>query len=252
MGTADNNKATPETTDSDAGGMLGLARRLARQLPGADFAEEQLHNIETRALRELKQRLASVDDRRLPAPAMHHAEPGQSISASPLAQHPGALMADLLDRATDQTTEQAQLYLYSMLLSQLVPDEARLLGALSDGGEHPLLHVGLGAPIGAPRRVAENFSALGKTASLKLKENTPAYITHLRGLGLLEEGPEDRDQEIKYQIMESEKAVRDIAKQAEKGSAPGMSVRYIRRVIRISSLGRQLWEACLPAQPDDE
>ena len=229
-------------------GVLGLVGRFARQLPGADFAEEQLHNIESRALRELKQRLESVDDRRLPPPDDY-----EQSNKKPrhISRHPSAAMADLLSRAEEQTEEQAQLYIYNNILSELVPDEARLLSVLSDGTEHPLLHIAVGAPIGTPRRVVENISHLGKNAVLKLRDSAPEYITHLRNLALLEEGPADKEQDIKYQVLESEKTVRELAQAAEKGTVPGMGVRYVRRVIRISPLGRALWEACQPQQKND-
>lgn len=251
MGKQDRKKHALEPAEETAAGMLGLMGRFARQLPGASFAEEQLNVLEKRAMRELKQRLDAVDDRRLPAPNDHHpvsvsSAESQVVSASLLSQHPAELLTDLLERAYEQTAEQAQLYLYTMILRELVPDEARLLGALSDGAEYPLLHIGVGPPIGTPRRVAENFSNLGKTATLKLREFTPAYITHLRNLDLLETGPEDKEQEIKYQILESDKAVREVVAEAEKGTAPGMGVRFIRRVIRISPLGQELWNACQP------
>lgn len=233
---------------------FGLMGRMVRNLPGADFAEEQLQTVETRVLRELQQRMDRVSrPARLPSPENYVPQPSVSSepqsaapsSASLLGTPPSEVLADLLERAEQQTPEQARAYLYAMMLRELIPDEARLLGALSDGETHPLLHVGVGPMIGsASRRVAENFSNLGKTATLKLKDFTPAYITHLRNLDLVETGPEDKEEEIKYQILESDRATLEAVKVAEKSAGPGMSMKFIRRVIRISPLGQELWNYC--------
>ncbi len=248
MGTFDKKRGDPSDAASSVG-ILGLVGRFARQLPGAEYAEEQLQSIEARAMRELKQRLESIDDRRLPAPEHPVSGGHHALFRGP---HPRSILAGLLAEADDQTAEQARLSVYSHILSQLVPDEARLLGALSDGVEHPLLHVGIGPPFGTPRPLAENFSNLGKTASLKLKERTPKYITHMRSLELLEEGPEDKEQDIKYQILESDKGLREVTQAAEKGTAPGIGVRYIRRVIRIAPLGEAIWQTCQPTEVDNQ
>lgn len=251
---------TLEDQETEGGASwFGLMGRMVRNLPGADFAEEQLQGVEQRVLRELKQRMDRVNGPpQLPAPKVSTLTrpaapvPGASPGVSLLGTSPAEVLADLLQRAEDQTPEQAREYLYSMILRELVPDEARLLGALSDGETHPLLHVGVGPMIGpASRRVAENFSNLGKTATLKLKDFTPAYITHLRNLDLLETGPEDKECEIKYQILESDRATREAVAVAEQGSGPGMSVKYVRRVIRISPLGQELWNYC-HGLPEDE
>lgn len=247
--------------DRENAGMVGLMGRFVRNLPGADFAEEQLHTVERRMLSELKHRMDALDERRLPEPKNYTPPPlsigddGQPIQRVPqaaLSQHPAELMAELLDRAAEQDKQQAQLYLYTMILRELVPDEARILGALSDGDTYPLLHIGIGAPLGKPRRIAENLSTVGKAATIKLHEYSPAYITHLRNLDLLETGPEDPEYEIKYQILESDKATNAIAEQAKKESGPGMGIKYIRRVIRISPLGKELWDACRIAIPEEQ
>ncbi len=223
--------------------------RLVRTLPGAEFAEEQLHSAELRVLRELKQRLDALDDHRRLPPPEDHAVPVARSSRNNKVQRsvPGMLLDDLLAKANGQTEEEARMWLYSMLLKQLTPDEVRILNVLSDGQAHPLLHVGVGPRIGAaPKRVVENFSTLGKIAQVKLREFTPAYITHLRSLNLIETGPEDKALDMKYQVLENDAEVRKAAETANKNTGPGSGARMIRRVLRISTLGRELWETCRP------
>ncbi|MDX1497841.1 MAG: Abi-alpha family protein [Salinisphaeraceae bacterium] len=228
--------------------LFGRMRDYARLLPGADVVEERYQNLEERALRQLKSRLADIDDRRLPAPPGYKPlkqslSRGLVSSSALLEQHPKDIMADLLERSENQTTEQAELYLYSNMLRELVPDEARLLRGLSDGASHPLVHIGMGPPIGpVTRRVEGYFTFLGKSSTLRLKEYTPMYLAHLHQLELIELGPEDKELEIRYQVLEGDRAIRERCAAIE--TPKGMTTRFIRRVVRISELGAKVWALC--------
>ncbi len=241
------------SAETPAKGVVGRVGRLVRRLPGSSYAEEKLHDVEQRVLRELKHRMDALDERRPAAPAGHSSGSARSpasrrAGAVPVNLPAAELMADLLERANEQTAEQSRQYLYQAILRELVPDEARILSALSAGDAFPLVHVGLGPPIGqVTRRIAENFSTVGKAALVKLQDRVPRYITHLRKLELVETGPEDRAFDMKYQILESEAVVRQLAEKAAKNAGVGTNVRYIRRILRIAPLGKQLWEACQPA-----
>lgn len=231
----------------------GIARRLAEaasQIPGADQAQAQMRRVEQRVLRELK---ARIDDAARPAlgEAVRAVEEDGAVSRTyviPLLQSPRRLLDELLERSLTQTREQAEEDFYSVLLSELVPDEARILALLSDGTPYALVHIGTGAPIGPVRtRVAENFSALGRPAQVKLLERMPIYIEHLKALGLVEEGPEDPALDSKYQIIEGFRELRDEVERARRSSRAS-SVRLLRRSLKISSLGDQLWRACTSSE----
>ena len=240
--------ALPGPTGEAGAGAVRLAERLAdaaRQLPGADLAETQLRRAEQRLLRELKQRMAAID----PAPAGDDARESVDGVVSrtfviPLLQSPRRVLEELLERSQTQTRDQAFDDFYSVLLSELVPDEARMLALLSDGEPQAILHVGVGAPIGPVRRlVAENFAGFGRAAQVKLLEHMPLYIEHLKALRLVEEHPEVPALEVKYQILEGLREVRDAEAQARRASR--QSVRLVRRSLRLSPLGDQLWRACV-------
>ena len=53
----------------------------------------------------------------------------------------GSKMRELLDRALDQSTRSSRVELFHHILDQLVADEARIIGALSDGSASPLVNV---------------------------------------------------------------------------------------------------------------
>ena len=223
---------------SELGGLFQRMSQIAHALPGAQFAQRQIERVETRVLSELKERMDRID----PAPPRRtEFDPATGAPVAPLSLP--EQMAALLERAAEQTREQALEALFRQIIAELVPDEARILGALSDGTAYPMLHVGIGPRVGAvTRRIVENVSNIGKPAGVKLLEQVPAYIAHLRALDLVESAGEDKDFEIKYQILESDLAIKQAIERTPTGAIS--SVRYLRRTLRLSEFGRQFWQAC--------
>ena len=157
-------------------------------------------------------------------------------------------MVALMERADTQDRIAALDDLFHHVLDQLVPDEIRILGALSDGASFALIHAGYAPRIGPmTRRLIENFCPIGKPAGVKLLEYVPAYISHLRELGLVETGPEDPAQDIKYQILESDVAIREALEAEQKGV--GMTAKYLRRTLSMSEFGHQFWDTCTGQNP---
>lgn len=157
------------------------------------------------------------------------------------------MMRDLLERSTDQSQEECETAYFLSVLKTLVPDEARILSALSDGAAHPLIHVTAGALFGAPaRQVVENVSNIGKVAGTQWTVETPTYVTRLRNLGLVETGgPEEPALLVKYQILETDSAITTALEQIK--TAGKQKARIVRRSLRISRLGQALWDRCHPA-----
>ncbi len=154
-------------------------------------------------------------------------------------------LAELIQEANSQTLEDAQQHLYVQLLSQLVPDEVRILSAMADGRSHAMIHVAGGPPIGPiMRRVLDNYSYVGRSASVRLEDNTPQYVDHLIRLGLVETGPEDKSLEVKYEVMSNDKTIRALGKKVEKEFR--FPPRILRRTIFATQLGRDLWHDCAP------
>lgn len=150
-------------------------------------------------------------------------------------------MRNLLDRALDQSTGDGRSELYHRLIDQLVPDEARILSALSDGSSAPLVSVRARTVSGGPGVVVlANASLVGRTANLALPHMTPSYVTHLLSLGLLERGPEDPAMKQDYEILLAESYVLQAIKTASRGPVPA---RVEKRTVQITELGRNLWAA---------
>ncbi len=215
--------------------MVGLARRL----PGADLIEEAMKDLEERLLLELHDRLESIERGRLFEHAEHRAE---TLSARDKFQM-------LWRQAHEQKDATARECLFLRIVDQLTPDEARLLALMSAGDAFAIIHVGLGAPVGgAQRRLCHNLSTLGPTAGLRRPEDTPHYLSHLRALGLVESGAEDKQLESHYQRIEGGLEIRGLQKRYERQRTQRLKLQ--RATLKLSALGREFWAHCQPG--DDE
>jgi Abortive infection alpha len=216
--------------------LLDLANAAIDLIPGAQLIRRTLASVERRALSELKDRLERLDARAFDVPTAAPPE------AAP--DEPSELLGALLARSLDQTPQQARRDAFATILRQLVPDEARIIAALSDGGGHAVIHVTAGSTLGsATRRVLSNVSPVGQAAGVQLRDMTPHYLAHLQELGLVELVAEDVEQRLKYEILESATAVRD-AIAAIEGASKMNRARIVRRTVRLTPLGCDLWAAC--------
>ncbi|OBI41489.1 hypothetical protein A5707_07135 [Mycobacterium kyorinense] len=160
-----------------------------------------------------------------------------------------AKMHGLLDRAIEQNTASSRHELFHKILDQIVPDEARIISALSDGSSSPLLNVHARTRAGlASDVVLENMSLIGKSANLALPQLTPMYVSHLLSLGLVESGPEDSALKDEYEILAADTAVLEAVKRATRGPIPARVEKY---VLRLSGLGLELWAAASTPQEQE-
>ncbi len=234
--------------DSETAGVFDRVRGLLDQwlgrLPGAGLVAQVYTTVERELLRDLKLRLERLEEKRGRASLEDDARP-PAANGGPSRETPRELLAGLLDRSIDQSESEAESDAFVAILHQLVPDEARILGALSDGGVFPLLHVMAGSwMVGAPAtRMLANVTPVGQAAGVQCRDMTPQYVTHLRELGLVELGPEDPTITVKYEILETDSQVRKTIRQIEQGEKRSKP-RIVRRSLRMTSFGRRLWDAC--------
>ncbi|MUL78722.1 Abi-alpha family protein [Mycolicibacterium sp. CBMA 226] len=188
---------------------------------------------EYQALTILRDRLAAIE----PIPKASESTTG------PAAISLHTKMRMLLDRALDQGTHDSHVELYHRLLDQLVADEARIVGALSDGSSSPTVNVHAWTKsIGAGHTVLTNASLVGRTANIALPQSCPHYIGHLLNLGLLEVGPEDPALKTEYEVLMAETMVLDAIKHASRGP---LAARVEKLTVRLSGMGRDLWSATM-------
>lgn len=152
----------------------------------------------------------------------------------------GDIMGGLLEKSILDTPHDSRRALHWALIRELVPDEARILAALADGSVYPLIHVAEPGRGGDDQRVLENASSVGRAAGVVLVDRTHLYVGRLRRIGLVETAPQDPGLREEYEILLTDVVVR--AAMAKAGRGP-RSARVIRRTLRISQLGRELWDA---------
>jgi hypothetical protein len=162
--------------------------------------------------------------------------------AAPPPQAPRTLhdkLDQLLGRALEQSTSSSKQELYQRILDRMLPDEARILGALSDGSVFPLVNVYTRNRSGLPGEpLLENACLVGRMANVSLPHLTPVYVSDLLSQGLVEVGPEDPALKDDYMILVADTAVLKAVKAGSRGPiAPPIE----RRTLQMSALGRDLW-----------
>lgn len=235
--------AEGETEDTGDTSLIGssLAGRLLRRIPGGDFAERQLERVEARIVQRLKARLDAADQS-MQASVFAISVPARQRGTAP-GGRPGNLLRRLLERSQEpRTKQQAEAEYFTQLLREMVPDEARILAALSDSVSYPVIDVLTASRFSiVARPVVECVSSVGKSAGVQAPDLAPDYVRHLRRLGLVDIVSQQTSDEQQYQILETDSEVRRAVDAAHKG---GQRAQILRRSIRMSAVGGRLWSAC--------
>ena len=239
---------TAIVTAARVGRILGRSGwRIARQLPGAQTLEREAQRLQRAAVSEVRKRLdlphehtgtATAEERRAVLLVQNASQDEAPLRTA---------MSELLERSVETDRRASREYLFGTIISQLVPDEARILAALSDGRSAATMDVVI--RVGARGRTRTELayaSTLGRAAGLSSPENTPTYLSRLVGFGLLQPGPEDESHSTDYEIIATDTGVRTARATAE--ARRQGSVRLQRGTVSLSPLGREFWAATDPSQ----
>ncbi|MEO8889262.1 MAG: Abi-alpha family protein [Jatrophihabitantaceae bacterium] len=235
-------------TGARVGRILGRsAWRVARQLPGAERFEREAQRIQQAALHEVRRALD------LPQSMLANAGDEQSRAVLLIGNSDGdqaplrSAMSELLERSIETDRTSSREYLFGTIISQLVPDEARILAFLSDGRAAASADVVTKA-VGRSRVRTElaHASTVGRNAGVANPENTPTYLTRLLGFGLVRFGSEDSTLGTEYEILATDASVQ--AAQATAEARKHGSVRLARGTVSLTDLGRQFWVASDPSR----
>lgn len=233
-------------TAAKVGRLLGrTGLRLARQLPGVGAVEAQAQRLGQAAAAQMLKTLdipqqlvgtATPEERRV----MMLVHDG-GTDPEPLR----SAMNELLQRSSASDSAQGREYLFGTLISQLVPDEARILATLASGRRFAVVDV-LAKQVGRSqtRTVLANVSSVGAAAHVALPENVPTYLSRLHGFGLVEFSPTTDDLESQFVTLLDDPIVR--AARAEADGKFG-SAKLSRKSVTLSTLGQEFWAACAPA-----
>lgn len=221
-----------------------LAGRLLKRLPGGAFVKEQLDRVETLALGELKQRLNRLEQ---DGPSVSVVAVSVTRSGDVRDEAPGTLLRRLQEASGDQDHVGASDAFYAATLRAMVPDQVRILAALSDGTAYPVIHLMAVTKLGLSAvPMLEYVSSVGRAAGTMAPEMTAPYVRQMAALGLTETGPEDLKQGVQYEILETDDTARKVMQRIEKN---GERCRIVRRSLRISDFGLAMWHRC---QLDDD
>jgi hypothetical protein len=159
-------------------------------------------------------------------------------------QEVGRRLRRLLTEADNQDAAAGRAAWLSRAVDHLVPDEARLLAVLAEpagGVGCPLVHIHCVTPTGLSGEVLlENLASVGDPARLALPQLVPYYVGRLVALDLVEIGPEDdRFRDEYHGLLARPEVLAALASAREQGLTP----RVMRHTLRLSPLGRELWES---------
>lgn len=211
---------------------MSLVPGVLRAVPAVPLAafritRDVLGIAESAALGLLGDRLRAVEARNRPA----------MLTTAPVAEDgsPAEMLNRLLSRALDSDTAMGQQDHAVAVLSRLVPDEARILAALARGETAPFVSV-YDRRSGRPALMYA--SSIGRSAAITVPSSTPAYVSHLIALGLVDLGAERSEHGLAFELILAERGVRHALKDASWGKIPA---RVQRGSISISRFGGDIW-----------
>jgi len=230
-------------TVARAGRLLGRTGwRLARQLPGVSTVEAQVQRVGATLAGELGRLLDAPAGQRTSADEQRAMALLQNAATDP--EPLRSAMSELLERSADQRGGRGNDYLFGTIISQLVPDEARILAALVGGREYAVVDVVVKPARGAGRVELANASTVGRAAKVAHPGNTGTYLTRLHGFGLIDFGPATPELASQYDVLGDDPAVQRVKSAVEGGRA-----RLERKRVTLSRFGAQFWDAAAPRQP---
>jgi abortive infection alpha-like protein len=148
--------------------------------------------------------------------------------------------AELLRQSADVNYDQGAHPAYERILSQLAPDEGRILRFLATEGPQPAVDVRSGkALIAGSQLVAPGLSMIGAQAGCRYLGRVHAYLNNLERLGLIWFSRESLEDPLRYQVLEAQPEVIEAKREAGRG-------RTVRRSIHLTPFGEDFCDICLP------
>ena len=152
-----------------------------------------------------------------------------------------AIGENLLRRSADVTVTEDDHPAYARILSELTPDEARILRFLYQAGPQPAIDVRTNRPLGiGSELISGGLNMIAEHAGCRHVDRIHPYLTNLNRLGLIEFSKEQVENPNRYQLVEAQPKVAEVLKRA--GRAP----RIVHRSIHLNAFGSDFVRTCLP------
>ncbi|MCW2597881.1 MAG: hypothetical protein JWP39_3769 [Jatrophihabitans sp.] len=148
---------------------------------------------------------------------------------------------ELLRRSNDVHVVEDTHPAFSRILSEITPDEARILRFIYLEGPQPSIDIRTFRPLGiGSELIAGGMSMIAEHAGLRNLDRIDPYLTNLSRLGLIDFSKEQVSNPTRYQVIEAQPKVVAALKSA------GRSPKMIQRSIRLTSFGEEFVRTCLP------
>jgi hypothetical protein len=169
---------------------------------------------------------------------------GPSANGGPQARTLREEGEQLMRLSRDVHYEEAAHPAYERILSELAPDEARVLRLLLLQGPQPAVDVRTGGPLGlfSSRLIAPGISMIGALSGCRYVERVPSYLNNLFRLGLIWFSRETLRDHRRYQVLEAQPEVLDAIHSVA-------HAKIVRRSIHLTPFGEDFCRTCLA--PDE-
>jgi hypothetical protein len=151
---------------------------------------------------------------------------------------------ELLRRSADVSWDDEAHPAYAQILSQLAPDEGRILRLLALEGPQPAIDIRTGGALGVgvvgTELVALGLTMIGPESGCRHPDHIQSYLNNLERLGLIWFSREPLSDTTRYQVLEAQPEA------LEAMSRAGRAGRTVRRSIALTPFGEDFCETCLP------
>lgn len=212
---------------------LHIGNIVIRGAISGQSAQSLIEEISTEAKQSLREILGVSDPDPMPKALRARIIPNGSSSANPEITLPDR-MAALLDASADLDYSDAGHPAYVRLLSELAPDEARILRLFAQRGAQAAVDVRTRRPFGVGSELIEpGITMIGRYAGCRHVERVPAYLNNLFRLGLIWFSREAIPEQSVYDVLEAQDEVLEAMRRAGRGVT-------VRRSIELTAFGRNL------------
>lgn len=148
---------------------------------------------------------------------------------------------DLMRRSNDVRVVEDTHPAFARILTEITPDEARILRYLYLEGPQPSIDVRTFRPFGIGSvLMASGLNMIAEHAGCRNLDRTNPYLTNLARLGMIEFSKEQVTNPQRYQVIEAQPKVTDALKHA------GRMPRTVHRSIHLTEFGVEFVRTCLP------
>lgn len=237
------------TAESTARFSVRASRRLLGAAAQGESAADLLSDIGDSLREQARIVLGVVDiDERVRGPLGDQGGMGGADSANGAGRRSEVLPslsdrgAELLMRSADVTYEVSEHPAHERLLTEMAPDEARVLRLLATHGHQPAVDVRTWRPFDVgSQMMAPGLSMIAQEAGCRYPDRLPAYLNNLFRLGTIWFSREPLPDHRSYQLLESQPDVVDAIRRAGRAKT-------VRRSIMLTPFGLDFCETCLPLE----